>query len=286
MSITYTITTNFGAKDSLPSGDAGKIIKGSEFTTEFNAIKAALALASPAASPTFTGTVTAANVTCPGTINFTGGTVSNLGSVTTADINGGTVDNVVIGGATAAAGSFTTVNASGTITGNVTGDLTGNVTGNVTGDIDVSAGTLTLADDQVSGDKIDGGTISNFTSTGIDDNASATAIAIASTGTVSFNAGIEEQVFDMDSGAGTTSIDPDNGTVQYKTVSTPTTLTETLSAGEYVILMIDVASSSDITWPATTWVGGTAPALETSGYNIIALWKVGSILYGVTSGAA
>ena len=278
MSITYTITTNFGAKDSLPSGDAGKIIKGSEFTTEFNAIKAALALASPAASPTFTGTVTAANVTCPGSINFTGGTVSNLGSVTTADINGGTVDNVVIGGATAAAGSFTTVNASGTITGDVTGDLTGNVTG----DIDVSAGTLTLADDQVSGDKIDGGTISNFTSTGIDDNASATAVAIASTGTVSFNAGIEEQVYELTG----TEINPDNGTIQYKTLAANTTFTETLSDGEYVILMIDDGASYTVTWPTTTWVGGSAPTLETSGYNVIALWKVGSILYGVTSGAA
>ena len=31
----YTITTDFGAKDGLPSGNAAKIIKGSEFTTEF-----------------------------------------------------------------------------------------------------------------------------------------------------------------------------------------------------------------------------------------------------------
>jgi hypothetical protein len=27
----YTVTTNFGAKDSLPSGNAAKVIKGSEF---------------------------------------------------------------------------------------------------------------------------------------------------------------------------------------------------------------------------------------------------------------
>ena len=36
----------------------------------------------------------------------------------------------------------------------------------------------TIADDGLSGDKIDGGTISNFTSTGIDDNATSTAITI------------------------------------------------------------------------------------------------------------
>jgi hypothetical protein len=58
MSITYTITTSFGAKDSLPTGDSNKIVKGSEFTTEFNAIKSALALATPVSNPTFTGTVT------------------------------------------------------------------------------------------------------------------------------------------------------------------------------------------------------------------------------------
>ena len=39
----YTITTNFGAKDSLPSGNAGKVIKGSEFTTEFTSIQTAIA---------------------------------------------------------------------------------------------------------------------------------------------------------------------------------------------------------------------------------------------------
>jgi len=37
------------------------------------------------------------------------GTWTNLGTVTTVDINGGTVDGVVIGGASAAAGTFTTI---------------------------------------------------------------------------------------------------------------------------------------------------------------------------------
>jgi hypothetical protein len=39
----YTVITNFGAKDSLPSGNAGKLIKGTEFTTEFNNIATAVA---------------------------------------------------------------------------------------------------------------------------------------------------------------------------------------------------------------------------------------------------
>ena len=39
----YTKTTNFAAKDSLPSGNSGKIVKGSEIDTEFNNIQTAVA---------------------------------------------------------------------------------------------------------------------------------------------------------------------------------------------------------------------------------------------------
>lgn len=39
----YTKTTDFAAKDSLPSGDANKIAKGSEVDTEFNNIETAIA---------------------------------------------------------------------------------------------------------------------------------------------------------------------------------------------------------------------------------------------------
>lgn len=57
----YTITTNFGAKDSLPSGNAGKVIQGSEFTTEFTNIKAAINSKANSAGDTFTGGVTFAD---------------------------------------------------------------------------------------------------------------------------------------------------------------------------------------------------------------------------------
>ena len=54
----YTITTDFGAKDSLPSGNAAKIIKGSEFTTEFTNIKTAVNTKADTTGDTFTGAVT------------------------------------------------------------------------------------------------------------------------------------------------------------------------------------------------------------------------------------
>lgn len=54
----YTKTVNFAAKDALPTGDAGKIVKGTEIDTEFDNIATAVATKSNTASPTFTGTVT------------------------------------------------------------------------------------------------------------------------------------------------------------------------------------------------------------------------------------
>ena len=83
--------------------------------------------------------------------------ISNLIDGTTAftgiDVNGGNIDGATIATSNVTVGSGKTLN--------------------------VSAGTLTLADNQISGDKVDGGTISDFASTGIDDNATSTQITVA-----------------------------------------------------------------------------------------------------------
>ena len=60
----YTKTTDFAAKDSLPTGDSNKIIRGTEFETEFDNIATAVATKSDIASPTFTGTVTIPTARC------------------------------------------------------------------------------------------------------------------------------------------------------------------------------------------------------------------------------
>ena len=72
----YTKTTNFATKDALASGNAAKIVKGTEIDTEFNNIATASATKSNTASPTFTGTVTAPTVNVTGTLtadSITGG---------------------------------------------------------------------------------------------------------------------------------------------------------------------------------------------------------------------
>ena len=51
----YTKSTDFASKDSLPSGDAAKIVKGTEIDTEFNNIAVAIATKADLASPIFTG---------------------------------------------------------------------------------------------------------------------------------------------------------------------------------------------------------------------------------------
>jgi hypothetical protein len=76
----YTKTTDFAAKDTLPSGDSGKIIRGSEFETEFDNIATAVNSKSDTASPTFTGTVTTDNLTATGVVDFSGAS-SVLGGV-------------------------------------------------------------------------------------------------------------------------------------------------------------------------------------------------------------
>jgi hypothetical protein len=73
----YTKTTNFTAKDTLPTGNAAKIIKGADFDTEFDALVTAVASKADTANPTFTGTVTIPTLNVSGTLTaglISGGT--------------------------------------------------------------------------------------------------------------------------------------------------------------------------------------------------------------------
>ena len=83
-----------------------------------------------------------------------------------------------------------------------------------------------------------------------------------------------------------TVIDPANGTLQYKTLTVNTTFTESLVDGQSVTLMINDGTAYTATWPTTTWVGGAAPTLPTTGYAVIELWQINAVLYGMHSGDA
>ena len=83
-----------------------------------------------------------------------------------------------------------------------------------------------------------------------------------------------------------TAIDASNGNIQYKTISSNTTFTDSLNTGESVILRLASASSYTITWPTITWIkvgGSAAPILTAS--DVLVFWKEGSTLYGAYVGS-
>tara|TARA_R110000822_G_scaffold30535_1_gene88969 strand:- start:890 stop:1894 length:1005 start_codon:yes stop_codon:yes gene_type:complete len=92
---------------------------------------------------------------------------SATGTSVAINLDAAVIDNSVIGGTTPAAITGTTITGSsfvgpltGAVTGNVTGTVTGNVTGNLTGTV------LTAAQPNITSF----GTLTGFTSNGIDDN--------------------------------------------------------------------------------------------------------------------
>ncbi len=86
-------------------------------------------------------------------------------------------------------------------------------------------------------------------------------------------------------------LSPLNGTIQTWALtgsSTPTALG--FSDGQSMTLMIDDGSAYTINWTSMsiTWKtdSGSAPTLNTAGYTVIELWKVGGVLYGARVGNA
>ena len=93
----YTKSTDFASKDSLPSGNAGKIVKGTEIDTEFNNIATAIATKADTTSPSFSGSATfgaisatsvSASSVTTSSATITGGDISGITDLAVAD--GGT----------------------------------------------------------------------------------------------------------------------------------------------------------------------------------------------------
>ena len=106
---------------------------------------------------------------------------------------------------------------------------------------------------------------------------------------------ILEDVFTITDGAAF-EIDPGNGSIQLITLGANRTPKATnFAAGESVTLMVDDGSAYTLTWSDATFGGsgvvwktdgGSAPTLNTSGYTVIVLWKVGTQVYGARVGDA
>ena len=106
---------------------------------------------------------------------------------------------------------------------------------------------------------------------------------------------ILEDVYTISDGAAF-EIDPGNGSIQLITLGASRTPKATnFAAGEAVTLMVDDGTAYTLTWTDSTFGGsgvvwktngGVAPTLNTSGYTVIVLWKVGSQVYGARVGDA
>ena len=137
----YTKATNFTAKDGLPTGNSGKIVKGTEIDTELTAIASAISSKADLNSPALTGTPTAptassatnttqiattafvlANAIPSGLISMWSGSIASIptgwvlcnGSNSTPDLR----NRFIIGAHTDSAGvAYSTVTGSNTQTG-------------------------------------------------------------------------------------------------------------------------------------------------------------------------
>jgi hypothetical protein len=124
------------------------------------------------------------------------GALATLSAVSTAEITDATIANADISGTAAIAtsklaGAVTSISGNGlgslaTLSAVGSNEITDGqlVDADISGTAAISSSKISFADDGISGDKIDGGTISNFASVGIDDNASALAMTINSSGNV------------------------------------------------------------------------------------------------------
>ena len=109
------------------------------------------------------------------------------------------------------------------------------------------------------------------------------AVTADANGDVKFSNAIVETVYDLTG----TGLDPNNGTVQTKTISANTTFTDSLSAGESMSLHLTSASSYTITWPTITWITGSGNAAPTlTAADTVVLFKISTTLYGVWIGSS
>jgi hypothetical protein len=79
----YLKSTNFATKDALPSGNAGKIVKGTEIDTEFNAIVDAIESKADLLNPVFSGLLTTDTLATVGAANI-GGSLAASGAFSAA----------------------------------------------------------------------------------------------------------------------------------------------------------------------------------------------------------
>lgn len=96
--------------------------------------------------------------------------------------------------------------------------------------------------------------------------------------------GYTEEVYALGT-SGSLALNPANGSIQTCALTGNPTFTDSLAAGQSVVVMLTNGSSYTVTFPTMTWVGPTgnvAPTLNSA--NVLVFWKVSSTLYGAHVG--
>jgi len=239
----------------------------------------------PIASPTFTGTVT-----IPTGASISGYLTTSTASSTYVPLTGGTLTgNVTLNGqsdlrfADLDSSNWVAFQAPASVLTNVTWTLPS--ADGTSGQLLQTNGSGTLS--WVSGGG--GGGSGDVTLTGTQTLTNKTLTDPAIIGT------ILEDVYTITDGVAF-EIDPGNGSVQLITLGASRTPKATNFAnGEAVTLMVNDGTNYTLTWTDATFGGsgvvwktnaGVAPTLNTSGYTVITLWKVGGQVYGARVGDA
>jgi len=96
---------------------------------------------------------------------------------------------------------------------------------------------------------------------------------------------LKETVFTLGT-SGSIALDPANGSIQVSTLTGDPTFTDSLEAGQTLILMLNGGASNTVTFPTVTWVGpegNTAPTLTAN--DTLVFWKVSTTLYAANVGS-
>ena len=139
----------------------------------------------------------------------------------------------------------------------------------------------------INADTVTGGAIVTGDASGaLGLQAAGTTLLTLSGSTATFAKGITETAYTLGT-SGTLALNPANGSIQSCAAVGTVTFTDSLAAGQSLILMLTGGDAQTINWPTTTWVtsaGNAAPTLTAS--DALVFWKISTTLYGAYVGSA
>lgn len=119
---------------------------------------------------------------------------------------------------------------------------------------------------------------------GFDADTAKTDVAQTYTAQQTFGE-LKETVYTLAT-TGSIALDPANGSIQTSVLTGAPTFTDSLEAGQSVVLHLEGGATYTVTWPTITWTtsaGNAAPTLTAK--DVLVFWKVSTTLYGAYVGS-